>query len=302
MNARVELPCGHEPLPGRLYEGQDRLFGNPGRFEVARCASCGLAVTVPRLSQAELGPYYPASYPAYLAAPARTSLRARLGKRLDDLRFGAGVRFGAFGPLLRERPGRLLDVGCGRGDLTTWFADRGWQVAGVEPDADAAAQAAARGTEMHQGTLDDAPWQPGEFDAVVFNHSLEHVHDPLLALRQARALLRPGGLLIVSVPNFDSWQRRLFGARWFHLDLPRHLQHFGRVSLTALARSAGLEVVRVRTTSSLAGLAGSVQYALAGRLVLSDAAMHRSMHLAYPLVLAGDLLGEADCLHLVCRS
>ncbi|HEY6781312.1 MAG TPA: class I SAM-dependent methyltransferase [Thermoleophilaceae bacterium] len=297
-----DLPCGHRAVTRLLYTGEDRLCGVSGRFEVSACAACGLGATVPRLSSAELGPYYPDSYPAFRPPPPRTSLRDRVGGRLDDVRFSAAMRFGAFRPLVRAGSGRLLDVGCGRGDLAHWFAARGWRVAGVEPGAEAAAQAAARGIEMHHGTLDDVPWPPSSFDAISFNHSLEHVHDPLRALVQARTLLRPGGLLIVSVPNFDSWQRRLFGSRWFHLDLPRHLQHFGRVSLTAIARSAGLEPIQVRATSSLAGLPGSIQYAVAGKLTLSDTAMHRTMHLAYPLSLIGDLFGEADCLHLVCRA
>ena len=203
---------------------------------------------------------------------------------------------------MKASPGRLLDVGCGRGDLAIWFAQRGWRVAGVEPAAAAAGLAAERGIEVHHGTLDDAPWAPETFDAVTFNHSLEHVPDPRLTLRQAGTLVRPGGLVIVSVPNFGGWQRRLFRSRWFHLDLPRHLQHFDRGSLAEMARAAGLESREVRTTSSLLGFLASVQYAIRGRLFLSDVTMHRAMHLLYPLVLLADLVfREADCLHFVGR-
>lgn len=274
----------------------------PGRFSVLRCGTCGLGYTVPRPSPAELAAYYPDNYVPYQEPPAPTTVRQRLGARIDAARFSAGLRFGAFRVLTRSQPGRLLDVGCGRGDLAGWFAQRGWSVAGVEPAEDAVRQARARGIEMHHGTLDDAPWPPGSFDAVTFNHALEHVPDPQLTLRQAAAMVRPGGLVVVSVPNFGAWQRRLFGSAWFPLDLPRHLQHFDRVSLPRMASAAGLEPCEVRTTSLVAGFLSSVQYAIRGRLFLSDVTMHRAMHLLYPLVLLADLVfREADCLHFVGR-
>jgi SAM-dependent methyltransferase len=294
--------CGHARSDA-LYEGCDRLCGVPGRFRVVRCRTCGLAETVPRLEGAEMERFYPDSYPAYRAPAAPgVSLRARVGARIDAARFSTAVREGAFGSLAAARPGRLLDVGCGRGELAAWFARRGWRAFGVEPGASAAALARDAGIDVHHGTLDDAPWGAGSFDAVTFNHSLEHIPDPAGALRRARALLRPGGMLVVSVPNFGCWQRRWFGGRWFHLDLPRHLQHFDRVSLPAMMRGAGLEVTSVRSTSSMAGIVGSLQYALWGRSVLSDVGFFRLMHVLYPLVALADRVSEGDCLHVTARA
>ena len=108
--------------------------------------------------------------------------------------------------------------------------------------------------------------------------------------------------MAVSVPNFGAWQRRMFGAAWFALDLPRHLQHYDRDSLPRIARAAGLEPLEVRTSSTIGTFLASVQYALRGRLFLSDVTAHRAMHVLYPFVLLGDLiLREADCLHVVAR-
>jgi SAM-dependent methyltransferase len=267
------------------------------------CETCGLAYTLPRPEPEELATYYPAdTYVPYQPPPPAATLRERLGARIDAARFSAGIRFGAFRALTRSRPGRLLDVGCGRGDLAEWFGARGWQVAGVEPAEQAARQAAGRGIDVHIGTLDDARFAPGSFDAVTFNHALEHVPDPLVTLRQTAELLRPGGLVAISVPNFGAWQRRTFGASWFPLDLPRHLQHFDRNTLPRMAREAGLEACDVRTSSLVAGFLASVQYKLRGKLFLKDITMHRAMHLTYPLVLLGDFVfREADCLHVIAR-
>ncbi len=76
-------------------------------------------------------------------------------------------------------------------------------------------------------------------------HVLEHLPDPAAAIARAAELLRPGGRLLVSVPNVDSLQARLGGERWFHLDLPRHLFHFGPRSLSAMVERAGLQVARI---------------------------------------------------------
>lgn len=294
-------PCrevAHPPPTHVLYRGRDRLCGVPGEFALARCPLCGLAGTSPRLDERAMAAYYLPSYPAHRTPPQPRGWRGRLGARVDAARFSLTVRMGAFAPLLRRAPGSLLDVGCGRGELASWFAGRGWRAFGVEPGEEAAEHAAATGVETHHGTLEDAPFEAGSFDAILFNHSLEHIPEPEAALRQACALLAPDGLLVISVPNFGCWQRRVFGSRWFHLDLPRHLQHFDRDSLSAMLTRNGFEIASVRTSSSMAGIVGSVQYALWGRSRLSDATMFRLMHLSYPLIALGDLLADGDCLHV----
>jgi SAM-dependent methyltransferase len=298
-------PCaawGHVPEPVAVLRGRDRWYGVPGTFEVVRCATCGLAGTSPRLTGDRLAPYYPDGYYAHGGHAAAAPTRPRLRDYADGLRMRVAFLAGPYRPLFRRHPGRLLDVGCGTGELAAYFASRGWRSAGIEPSAGACAAAAARGLEVHEGTIDDAPWPPGSFDAVTFNHALEHVPDPRTALRRAAELVRPGGLVLVSVPNFASWQRRLFRGRWFQLDLPRHLQHFDRGSLETLARDAGLEVEALRTSSSLVGLAGSLTYATRGRMVLSQPRLQALGWATLAATLLGDaLLGQADCLHLVAR-
>lgn len=297
------LPCAgtdHVPQPRRVLRGRDRWHGIDGSFAVVRCRACGLASTEPRLDGAAIARYYPADYYTNTDAPD-PPVPSGVNRRIGELRQRLLERFGPFRDLYAAAPGTLLDVGCGKGEFAAEMIGRGWSVAGIEPSEAAARTAHARGVEMHVGTLAGAPFDAESFDAVTFNHSLEHVPDPLGDLRAAAALLTPGGLVAVSVPNFGGWERRIFGSRWFQLDLPRHLNHFDARSLGALARRAGLDVTRSWSTSSLLSLPGSIQYALTGAMTWSEGTLYRLAYLLWPFEQPLDLLLGGDCLHLVAR-
>jgi 2-polyprenyl-3-methyl-5-hydroxy-6-metoxy-1,4-benzoquinol methylase len=97
---------------------------------------------------------------------------------------------------------------------------------------------------LGRARVENAAIAAGSVDAVSLWHVLEHVEDPGTALRAVRAWLAPGGVLLVGVPNLASWQARLAGPRWYHLDLPRHRTHFTPTGLEALLEASGFTVER----------------------------------------------------------
>ena len=137
---------------------------------------------------------------------------------------------------------RVLDLGCGRGVILGPLADRGYEVHGVEISAEAARGADPRAEIRIASSLSDAGYETAFFDEVVIWHVLEHVDDPRGTLEEVARILRPGGRLIVAVPNFSSAQARWTGAAWFHLDLPRHLYHFPLAALEELLQSVGFAI------------------------------------------------------------
>jgi SAM-dependent methyltransferase len=141
-------------------------------------------------------------------------------------------------------PGRLLDVGAGRGRFVAAARRAGYESGGIEPVAERAAAAPAYGAIVKVAGIEDAGVEPGAVDAISLWHVLEHVEDPGAALRTITGWLRPGGAIVIGVPNVASLQARLGGPRWFHLDVPRHRTHFTPAGLDALARAAGLEPLR----------------------------------------------------------
>ena len=177
----------------------------------------------------------------------------------------------------------------------------------IEPAATAARALRERGLDGREGVLATVSLQPGSYAFVLFEHSLEHTIDPLGDLRGAYDALRPGGLVLISVPNFGSWQRRGFGGCWFHLDVPRHRVHFTTVALERALGEAGFRDARFTRSSSSVGLPASLQYRLVGRCIFPDGMRLRIaadlFALSLPLTwLLDRMAGEADTLHAVARK
>ena len=298
------LICDAElPLQAAI-RGADRLLGTPGRFEVRVCRSCGAGSTSPRVAEAGLGALYPPGYGSHEQG-AGGPVGALLD-RLKRVQVALILRSAPLAAAAGERTGTALDVGCGRGDLARGLLDRGWRVDGVEPSERAAAIAAGHGVRVLAPTLSALPPADGVYDLIVLRHSLEHLADPIAGLRAITALLAPGGRVAISLPNFGSWQRRSFGSRWFHLDVPRHRVHVTAGALALALRRSGLRVTAKSSSTSLLGLPASIQYAMLGRCIAPGGWRLRlcaaACVLVYPLARALDALGgEGDTLHAIAE-
>jgi SAM-dependent methyltransferase len=202
------------------------------RFDLWRCGSCGTAFTAgaPAAELHESGAYAPGTPRLHrLSMPALQAFDRR--------------RLALLAPL--ARPGaRLLDAGAGRGRFVAAARAAGYDARGIEPSPRGAGAAAAIGAPVERASIEEAVVEPGSLDAVTLWHVLEHLSDPGAALGRVATWLRPGGALLVGVPNLSSWQARLGGDRWYHLDVPRHRVHFTAAGLDALLRGHGFAPVR----------------------------------------------------------
>lgn len=227
--------CTHPTARGEpLFPARDYVTGEP--FQVIRCGVCGLVRTDPQPGPGEIARYYPPGYHAQAGArrfpaPVEAVQRSMYGRRARAVERLTGT------------PGRVLDFGCGPGYLLDAFRRRGWEAQGAELDDRTAAHArSVLGLPVETGVGDRWPWPDRSFDAVVLWHVLEHLADPQATLARAHRVLRPGGVLMIGVPNFASPEARLARAGWFHLDVPRHLIHLEPGWLAAALEASGLEV------------------------------------------------------------
>ena len=144
-------------------------------------------------------------------------------------------------------PGRLLDLGCWVGFLLAEAAEHGWEVTGVEPSAFASTFARERlGLDVRTEELMTAELAEEAFDAVVMGDVIEHLPDPGAALDRVHRLLRPGGVVVLMLPDAGSRVARAMGTRWWSV-IPTHVQYFTRSSLARLLDAHGFDVHHVGT-------------------------------------------------------
>jgi SAM-dependent methyltransferase len=244
--------CGADDAP-TLYVLRDYRFSiDDIDWPVVRCRNCGLAYVNPRPTIDEISRYYPEQYFAH-----RGGLQRRYQRQVA---------------YLPTSPGRLLDIGTGRGDFLALMRDRGWEVEGLEPFAPAANPDLLT---IHRTFFPDNCDLPDQqFDVITAWAVFEHLHDPLGAFRESARLLRPGGSLIVEVPNLRSVRG------WFSRmeDIPRHLYLFSPGPLAQYGRRVGLRLETVHHVTDLfsdASGAEAVRYLAARSLGISTAEFFR---------------------------
>ena len=212
--------CGGITEP-RL-DARDWVTGS--RFQILWCSSCEIGHTWPRPS--DLAAFYP---PTYYGGRHGSTERLALRRRCRFVQ-----------KLQPSSPsGLLVDIGCGEGTFLQRMRETGWSVAGTELDPP---QGLNHGIQIESSlaSLTDL----GPIDVATMWHSLEHFPDPMPLLTALRQQMQPRGMLFVAVPNIQSPQARMTGSSWLHLDVPRHLSHFGPAGLKRTLDEGGFEIVQ----------------------------------------------------------
>ena len=195
------------------------------RFSVVRCRRCSMVFVNPRPGPLEIKTFYPPDFYDVTATGEKLLVEKR-----ETLTAKAKM-------LSALPPGRLLDIGCQKGEFLFWMSREGWDVRGIEFSE---TPPNVFNMPIHYGRLESAAFEPNSFDAITLWAVLEHVHEPVETLRQVSHLLAPNGRVFVLVPNFRSLPARIMR----HDDIPRHLLMFTPSTLRRVAGLAGLRVRR----------------------------------------------------------
>ena len=252
---KVDVPCVHCGEPGGelLWRGREHEYEGTTdeEFSFVRCSACGLVRLNPRPDVSELGRIYPPDYYAYnlVSDDAGSDRRPKLTDRLKMRVYQRRVM-----ALLKrlDKPGRIriLDVGCADGRLLDWYrassAGERLETHGIEMSERPAEIARSRGHRVVTGRFElDEELEAGSFDLILALHVIEHVDDPKRFAQRASDLLAPGGLFVLTTPNWDSPDARRFRGNWGGNHFPRHWTLYDERTLRALAGIVGLELERV---------------------------------------------------------
>jgi SAM-dependent methyltransferase len=212
------------------------------RFPIVQCTSCGVLTLFPQPSDAELMLYYSQEYYG-------SSRRKFIGPVAAVVGWFQGGR-ARMAAHHCPRGGRILDIGCGNGGFLIQMKRRGFVVEGTEWTAQSAARVPPEhNIPVHVGDLLALDVPNRSYDLVTLWHVFEHLRQPDKTLQKIRELLKPGGRLILSLPNAQSPQARRFGTAWLHHDPPRHLFGFGPHAIERLLSQQGFQIESLNTFS-----------------------------------------------------
>jgi 2-polyprenyl-3-methyl-5-hydroxy-6-metoxy-1,4-benzoquinol methylase len=240
-----------------------------------RCFRCGLTwLDRPHFTVAEQSAYYASSVATQAAA-------------VDPVG-SAPEHFANVSPVIaRYCPprSRVLEIGCGAGDLLQILKQNGFDAMGIEPSDAGSTEAHRRGLSVFRGTVEDADLTESAFHAVISTHVIEHVADLHAFVDATRRFLSPGGIQIVVTPNGEAPLYRALGRFWTYATPDEHNYICTAKSLRLLGRAHGFSMVSAGTTGRYCGiLTGAVRevfmtrrrHGTAPRVALESAAARRS--------------------------
>ncbi|MDX1613302.1 MAG: class I SAM-dependent methyltransferase [Candidatus Promineifilaceae bacterium] len=224
-------------IPCNLCGAQDseRLY-EKGGLPIARCRRCSLIYANPRLTQEEIWQRYS---PTYFWDEYMPAHRAAGGEYVEAVHRQRAT------PLLNliepyRQLNTLLEIGCAAGFFLKVAAAERWDVIGIEIMAPAVTYARdTLGLDVRAGVVEEANLPPASFDAIVMIETVEHLLDPAATLRTVHQLLRPGGVFLVAVPNYNSLMRSLLGSSWSVLSPAEHLYYFTEHTLERMLAEVG---------------------------------------------------------------
>jgi len=209
-------------------------------FSIWKCKDCDLSFTNPRPENENLGKYYDS--PDYLSHDTKSS--GATGKLYTILR-NINIKR-KYKIVAQHIPvGKIIDIGCGTGELLNYFQKHNWDSLGIEPNA-SAREFAKKNYHLkieEEPTIQNLP--PSTFDIVSMWHVLEHVPDVNERMKEVKRILRKEGYLIVALPNPTSWDAEYYKDFWAGYDVPRHLYHFSPKAFENLAKQHDLQIINI---------------------------------------------------------
>lgn len=210
-------------------------------MQLVRCAACDLVYVSPTFDEAH--------YKKVYASREYQDIVRDLGMKSHEYRVGrfGRERVALMAAHLSTAAPRYLDVGCSTGFVVEAARDAGWQAIGVDLNPSAVEFGTARGLDLRAVELEASGLEPESFDAVSLFDVLEHLIDPVRTLRACARLIKPGGIVFVYVPNYDSASRLLMGKDAHFIWPTHHLNYYTPATIRDLMTREGFDPVYLAT-------------------------------------------------------
>jgi 2-polyprenyl-3-methyl-5-hydroxy-6-metoxy-1,4-benzoquinol methylase len=230
--------CGKPDFSPFLQVGD--FFLSQEEFTIVRCDSCSFKFVNPRPDVQEISKYY----------ESRDYVSHDSGKRNPITflyriirKWSIKKKYDLVNNLSTGK--KILDIGCGTGEFILYCKRNGFEVQGIEPGMKPRSFAQKEyELDVHEEEYLENKLTP-EFDIITLWHVLEHVHPLNERMKKIAAILKPGGTIIIAVPNCDSWDAGHYGKYWAAYDVPRHLYHFSQENMQLLSKNHQLKILKV---------------------------------------------------------
>lgn len=199
------------------------------KFELVKNSEYGFLVTTPLPDSSELAKYYQTD--EYIS---HTDTKRNLFEKVYHLVREYAIKNKVVLINTEQEKGSLLDVGCGTGDFLYAAKNNGWSVLGIEPNKDARTKANSKVNNSVFDTSKLESLSADSFDVITLWHVLEHLPNLEEQIQIFKKLLKPNGILIIAVPNHNSFDANYYNEFWAAWDVPRHLWHFSQNSIKKL--------------------------------------------------------------------
>ncbi len=224
-----------------VAEGYDYEYKTTARkFTYVRCKQCDLVYLSQRPTESELRTIYPPEYYAYSDIETTKGIVALLRERME------AKKVAQYKKLIGRGKKRILDVGCGDGRFMKVIRKYGypeWEIEGFDINKRAIAKAKAEGMIVQQARLEEYTTKK-KFDLIISLQVIEHLSNPLKAMKKMNGFLKEGGLCVIETPNLGGIDYFLFKkAFWGGYHIPRHWNIFNRKTADRLCKSSGFEVI-----------------------------------------------------------
>ena len=211
-------------------------------FHICECLNCGLLYTMPRPSKNKIGEYYK-SEEYYSHQENKKGFIPKLYEKVKKVNLKHKYELATKGLQI----GKLLDIGCGVGDFLHTAETHGWQCVGVEPSEDAKTIARQRTQATLLSSEDLEQLTDESLDVITMWHVLEHVDELKWQVEQLQRLISKEGRIVIAVPNYKSYDAQFYKEHWAAYDVPRHLNHFNRQSISKIFNTNGLRLIKTDT-------------------------------------------------------